>query len=83
MRQISEELIISGMYLCINSIEGNSGPLSGMAWILGTAWAILVLCLAVRIAIKHFRELQQASTGWAIWDCFTILLKTHVLYFAR
>ncbi|OJA19111.1 hypothetical protein AZE42_09228 [Rhizopogon vesiculosus] len=53
-----------------------------MSWILGTAWEVLVLCLAVWIAIKHVRELQQ-PTGWAVSDCFMILMRSHVFYFAR
>jgi hypothetical protein len=47
-----------------------------------TAWQIFALCLAVWIAIKHFRELQQ-STGWAFSDCFMMLVGSHVFYFAR
>jgi hypothetical protein len=50
---------------------------------LGTTWAVLALCLAVCVAVKHFRELQRASTGWAVWDCFTILIRAHVFYFSR
>ena len=82
-RQISEEFTIPGMHLCGYTTGGNSMFLIEMTCILGTVWAIIVLCFAVWIAIKRFRELQRASTGWAIWDCFEILLKTHVLYFAR
>ncbi|KAG1872235.1 hypothetical protein F4604DRAFT_1681337 [Suillus subluteus] len=37
----------------------------------------------VWIAVKHFRELQQHSTGGIIKDCFTVLMQTHVSYFAR
>jgi hypothetical protein len=33
----------------------------------------------VWVAVKHFRELRQ----WTMGDFFTILLKTHALYFAR
>ena len=80
---ISEELVLSGIYLCAGELEGKSLFLSEMTWILGFAWETLALVLAVWIAIKHFRELQRASTGWAVGDCFTILLQTHVFYFAR
>jgi len=55
---------------------------SEMTWILGIAWEVLGLCLAVWVAVKHFRELQR-SPRWAVSDCFTILIKTHVSYFAR
>ncbi|KAG2060284.1 hypothetical protein BDR06DRAFT_1002792 [Suillus hirtellus] len=75
-----EELILSGTYQCV--LSGNSGsPLSKtwITWILGIVWEFLVLCLAVWIAIKHFRELQRPSPGS---DCFVMLIKTHVFYFA-
>jgi hypothetical protein len=51
--------------------------------VLGTAWQILALCLAVRVAVKHFRELQAASIRWTVTDCYTILIRTHVFYFIR
>ncbi|KAG2356885.1 hypothetical protein BDR07DRAFT_415755 [Suillus spraguei] len=47
-----------------------------------TVWEVLTLCLAVWIAVKHYRELRQYSTGGIIGDCFTVMMKTHVLYFA-
>ncbi|KAG1798145.1 uncharacterized protein HD556DRAFT_1353359 [Suillus plorans] len=53
-----------------------------MTWILSTVWEVLVLCLAVWTVVKHFRELRQHSAGGIIEDCFTVLLKTHVVYFA-
>jgi hypothetical protein len=79
-RQILAEYVLSGTYICIESSPTN---LTEMTWILGAAWEIFALCLAVWIAVKHFRELQRASTGWAIGDCFTVLIETHVFYFAR
>ncbi|OAX30537.1 hypothetical protein K503DRAFT_870975 [Rhizopogon vinicolor AM-OR11-026] len=53
-----------------------------ITWILTTAWETLALVLAVWIAVKHFREVQRPSAGWTVGDCFTILIKTHVFYFA-
>ncbi|KAG1750030.1 uncharacterized protein EDB91DRAFT_781826 [Suillus paluster] len=53
-----------------------------MTWILNTVWEVLALCLAVRIAVTHFRELRRQSVGGIIGDCFTVLMKTHVVYFA-
>ena len=79
----SEELDLSGIHMCAFGIEGNALYLHEITWILGSAWETLALSLAVWIAIKHFRELQRTSTGWAVQDCFTILMETHVLYFAR
>jgi len=64
-------------------MEGNAVVLVEITWILGFAWETLALSLAVWIAIKHFRELQRTSIGWAVEDCFTILTQTHVFYFAR
>ncbi|KAG2111442.1 hypothetical protein DEU56DRAFT_920015 [Suillus clintonianus] len=82
-RHISgEELIISGTYACTLGLADNTPLLASIIWILGTVWEILALCLAVWIAVKHFRELRQHSAGEIIGDCFTVLIKSHVLYFA-
>ncbi|KAG1775295.1 hypothetical protein EV702DRAFT_455966 [Suillus placidus] len=76
-----EELILSGTYVC--SINyGGTILLDSVTWILGTAWEAFALCLAVWIAVKHFRELRQHSAGGIIRDGFTVLIKSHVLYFA-
>jgi hypothetical protein len=79
-RQILAEYVLSGTYICNEESPKN---LTEMTWILGAASEILALCLAVWIAVKHFRELQRASTGWTVGDCFTVLIETHVFYFAR
>ncbi|KAG1743998.1 uncharacterized protein EDB91DRAFT_1273467 [Suillus paluster] len=76
-----EELILSGTYQCIIHFEGNA-ILHSMPWILGTVWEVLALCLAVCIALKHFRELRRQSSGGIMGDLFTVLMKTHVVYFA-
>ncbi|KAG1883296.1 hypothetical protein F4604DRAFT_283594 [Suillus subluteus] len=62
--------------------RGDSIFLISMTWILATVWEVLVLCLAVWIYVKHFRELRQHSTRDIIGDSFTVLMKTHVSYFA-
>ncbi|KAG2347943.1 hypothetical protein BDR05DRAFT_593997 [Suillus weaverae] len=80
IHMLGEELILSGTHQCTYEWEGNI-PLDSMAWVLYIAWEILALCLAVWIAVKHFRELRRSSTGRTIGDCFTVLMKTHVLYF--
>ncbi|KAG2132955.1 hypothetical protein DEU56DRAFT_913985 [Suillus clintonianus] len=83
MRGISgEELILSGTYACTIGYADNFSLLDSITWILGTIWEVLALCLAVWIAVKHFRELRQYSAGGIIGDCFTVLIKSHVLYFA-
>jgi len=69
--------------MCVEGAEGNGIFLTSMTWVLVSAWETLALSLAVWIAIKHFRELQRTSTGWALGDCFMILMQTHVFYFAR
>ncbi|KAG1883299.1 hypothetical protein F4604DRAFT_283665 [Suillus subluteus] len=82
MQISAEELVLSGTYQCMIGYAGNSVSLISMTWILGTIWEVLVLCLAVWIAVKHFRELRQHSTRGIVWDCFAVLMKTHVSYFA-
>lgn len=54
-----------------------------MPWILSTIWEVFALCLAVWIVVKHLYELQRSPTGWVVRDCFTVLMRTHVVYFAR
>ncbi|KAG2092657.1 uncharacterized protein F5147DRAFT_840604 [Suillus discolor] len=74
----AEEVVLSGTHQCED--WENSFLLSAITWILGTVWEALALYLSVRIAIKHFRE--RLSTGSIIEDCFTVLIKSHVFYFA-
>ncbi|KAG1775286.1 hypothetical protein EV702DRAFT_455190 [Suillus placidus] len=77
-----EELILSGTHQCTIAYAGDTLLLGIIAWILCTAWEVLALCLAVWIASKHFRELGRRSAGRVIGDCFLVLMKSHVLYFA-
>ncbi|KAG1766824.1 hypothetical protein EV702DRAFT_1271868 [Suillus placidus] len=79
---VPEELIHSGTYQCMIDYPGDAQLLGSMTWILDTAWEVLALCLAIRIAVKHFRELRQHSTRGIIGDCFMVLMQTHVSYFA-
>jgi len=81
-RVLGEELVLSGTYECDDIIEGDADLLMAETWILVTVWEVLALSLAVWIVIKHFRELRRSSTGWTTKDCFAVLIKTHVLYFA-
>jgi hypothetical protein len=82
MISISEEYVLSGAHICsYNSLDNI--VLGEMTWVLGTAWEIFALCLSVWIAVKHFRETQRPSSGWTVGDCFMILIKTRVFYFAR
>ncbi|KAG1798165.1 uncharacterized protein HD556DRAFT_1463734 [Suillus plorans] len=76
------ELILSGTYQCQLDYAHNITLLASITWMLGTVWEVLVLCLAAWIAVKHFREIRQHPVGGIIEDCFTVLMKTHVVYFA-
>jgi hypothetical protein len=80
---ISEELILSGIHMCGYSTVGDTVFLREVTWILRILWEVLVLYLAVWSAIQHFRELQRPSTEWAVGNYVTVLIKTHVFYFAR
>lgn len=75
-----EELIFSDNSHCNFDFQGNTQLLIPKTWILGTVWEVTALCLAVWVAVKHFR--QQQSTGSIMGDCFAVLMKTHMLYFA-
>jgi hypothetical protein len=81
---ILEGLVLSGTYLCsIGYTKDIIYFLGCLTWILGTVWEVFALCLAPWIAVKHFRELRRHSTGGIMEDCFTVLIKSHILYFAR
>ena len=80
---MSEEYILSGAHMCSYELQGDVQLWIKLTWVLTTAWEILALCLAVRVAVKHFRELQGPSTRWTLRDTFTVLVKTHIFYFAR
>ncbi|KAG1738336.1 uncharacterized protein EDB91DRAFT_1347607 [Suillus paluster] len=71
----SEEYVLSGAHTCYYTLWGDTVFLIQMTWILTLIWEVLALCLAVWIAVKHF-------CGLTIGDVFTVLMKSHVLYFA-
>lgn len=79
----TEQSILSGTYQCTFSYKGDVGLLDALAWILYTVWEVLALYLAAWIAVKHFRELRRPLAGWSMEDCFPVLIKAHVVYFAR
>ncbi|KAG1774487.1 hypothetical protein EV702DRAFT_1269943, partial [Suillus placidus] len=80
-----EELILSGTYSCAYIYKADDLLLISMTWILTAIWEVLALCLSMWIAVKHFRDLRRLgpSTGSTIGDCFRVLIKSHVVYFAR
>ncbi|KAG2033298.1 hypothetical protein BDR03DRAFT_696514 [Suillus americanus] len=82
---VAEEMVLSDTYICNIAYEGDAQLLDPMTWILNTVWEVLALCLSVWIAVKHFRDLRRLGplTGSTIiGDCFRVLIKSHVLYFA-
>jgi hypothetical protein len=83
--QTPEEVILSGIHMCGYDFEGDVQLLVSMVWMLNTVWEVLALCLSVWIAVKHFRDMRRLGplTGSTIGDCFRVLMKSHVLYFAR
>ncbi|KAG2079290.1 hypothetical protein BDR04DRAFT_1146988 [Suillus decipiens] len=80
--QIPEDVVTYGNYICAIDLEGDYILLDSITWILGTIWEVLALLLAVWIAVKRFRELRQRSAGGIVSDCFTVLIKTHMVYYA-
>lgn len=80
----SQEFVLSGTHQCLSYYaEGKIPLLIGGVWeyVTGLIWEIIVLSLAVWIVIKHFRELRRQSR-WNLQGCFTVLIQTHVFYFA-
>jgi len=72
-----EELIFSGNHQC--AYMGDNLLLTATTWVLGAIWEVLALCLAIWITVKNFRELPS---GWTLRDLLTVLIRTHVFYFA-
>ncbi|KAG2045645.1 hypothetical protein BDR06DRAFT_433440 [Suillus hirtellus] len=75
-----KEFLLSDSYQCSTDSAKDIPPLISISWILIVVWEVLTLCLAVWIAVKHFRELRQHSAGGMIRDCFMTLMKTHVVH---
>ncbi|OAX32960.1 hypothetical protein K503DRAFT_565980 [Rhizopogon vinicolor AM-OR11-026] len=78
---IMEDFVLSGTYMCTYVPEENFQTVMKQTWMFGISWGVLALCLALWVVVKHFRELQQSSTGWTTLECIKVLIKTHVLYF--
>lgn len=81
---IGEEVILSGTHVCSYDAGGNAEFLTLIIWILIIAWEVLALCLVLWIAVKQFRYLRRLrlSAGSIIVDMFTMLVKSHIRYFA-
>ncbi|KAG2046997.1 hypothetical protein BDR06DRAFT_1025234 [Suillus hirtellus] len=81
MHTSGENLILSGTYQCQINYAEDILLLISVAWMLSTVWEVLTLCLAVWVVVRHLRELRQHSAEGIIEDCFTVLMKTHAVYF--
>jgi hypothetical protein len=92
--QTPVEFVLSGNHICYydSGSGGISSVLVTVGWIIGAVWEVIALCFAGWIAVKHFRERRQLSTGlqterntkgWVVSELFAALLKTHLFYFAR
>ncbi|KAG2126649.1 hypothetical protein BD769DRAFT_784957 [Suillus cothurnatus] len=81
---VGEELIASGAYMCDFQYGGDVQLLIGMIWAFNSGWQVLTLCLSIWAAAKYFYNFRRLglSTGSTIRDCFRVLIKSHVLYFA-
>ncbi|KAG2044156.1 hypothetical protein BDR03DRAFT_940882 [Suillus americanus] len=83
---VGEDVIFYGAYMCNfgprSDSDGNIVPrLTSTVWVLNTVWEVPALCLSVWIAVKHFHDLRRLRQS-TIEDCFRVLIKSHVLYFA-
>lgn len=81
---VAEELILFGAYVCEYTSEEDIQLLGSIVWKLNTVWEVFALCLSVWIFVKRFRGPRRLSpsTGSTIGDCFRVLMKYHVFYFA-
>ncbi|KAG2118690.1 uncharacterized protein F5147DRAFT_832553, partial [Suillus discolor] len=78
-----DDLVLSGTNQCVYEVQRSQQLellLAGV-WILRLVWEGIVLCLAVWIAVKHYREIPWLRPRWSK-GCFTVLIQSHVLYFA-
>ncbi|KAG0697071.1 hypothetical protein DFH29DRAFT_947993 [Suillus ampliporus] len=78
---LGEELVLSGHHMCSFIIDTDKMQLNNEILIPTVIWEILALFLAAYIVIKHYRGLRQSSTGSTVGECFTVLIKSHALYF--
>jgi hypothetical protein len=74
--------VVSGIYKCTYGYDRDARLLMSITWILRIVWEVLVMCLVVWVVVKHFRQLRRSSQTGIIGNCFTVLMKTHVVYFA-
>ncbi|KAG2370044.1 hypothetical protein BDR07DRAFT_335282 [Suillus spraguei] len=73
--------IVSGIDQCTYDYDEDTRLLMSITWILRIVWEVLVMCLVVWIVVKHLWQLRRSSQTRIIGNCFTVLMKTHVMYF--
>ncbi|KIK39606.1 hypothetical protein CY34DRAFT_325753 [Suillus luteus UH-Slu-Lm8-n1] len=80
-----EELILSGFHVCTYYYARDVQLLISTIWILTTVWEVLALFLSIWVSVRHFCELRLLRvgqpTGSIVEDYFTVLVKSHALYF--
>jgi len=82
MQPMPDVILLNGTQ-CISEVNEGEQLATFEAYTVATIWHILTLCLAVWIFVKHTRELQLPLTGQTlIGDCYMVLMKTQVFYFA-
>jgi hypothetical protein len=82
MQRMPEVVLLNGVQ-CASEVYGGGQLRTLEVYILATVWHVLTLCLTMWILVKRVRELQPPSTGQTfIGDCFMVLIKTQVFYFA-
>jgi hypothetical protein len=82
MAGLLEDLVLFGTCHCTVTRYDSDSNLVVVAWIIGTAWEVLALCLVAWIVVKHLHELQRRPTGRATANFLTVLIKYHMFYFA-
>ncbi|KAG2104411.1 uncharacterized protein F5147DRAFT_775674 [Suillus discolor] len=76
-----KEFVLSGYHICLVQIDTYRMNLNHEMVIPIAIWEILAFLLAVWIVILRFYEIRQSQSGSTIGDCFTMLIKSHALYF--
>ncbi|KAG1784832.1 uncharacterized protein HD556DRAFT_1314742 [Suillus plorans] len=76
--------ILGSTVWILNAVVEEDHLLALMLWMLNTVWEVIALCLSLWIAVKHFHDLRRLGplTGSIVGDCFRVLIRSHVLYFA-
>ncbi|KAG2048455.1 hypothetical protein BDR06DRAFT_1013021 [Suillus hirtellus] len=83
LRELTSDVyVLSGTYQCTFDFGDESILYYSIYWGFITLWEVITMCLAIWIAVKHFQELRRLSGRRTIGDCFTVLIQSHLVYFA-